>query len=160
VPQGFYANYRLAPDGRRVAFSAADAHTGFSDLWIGEFARNSITRVTADHGDHGDPVWSPDGRLAFFGFHGLGKTTLSVKRLEETAVEQPPAPNDLFVQPTDWSSDGEYIAYTEGLNDLTGQDIWFLPWAGDRKPIPFLRTRFNEARARFSPNRRWVVYES
>jgi Tol biopolymer transport system component len=162
VAQGFYDNYRLAPDGRRVAFGAADAHTGFSDLWLDEFARNSITRVTADHGDHGDPVWSPDGRrLAFFGFHGLGKSTFSLKRLEETAVEEHPAPNDLFVQPTDWSSDGEYIAYTESLNDpLTGQNIWFLPMTGDRKPIPFLRTRFNEARARFSPNRHWVVYKS
>jgi dipeptidyl aminopeptidase/acylaminoacyl peptidase len=162
VAQGSYANYRLAPDGRRVAFSVSDAHTGISDLWVSEFARDGITRVTDDNGDHGDPVWSPDSsRLAFFGFHGLGKSTFSMKRLEETAVEEHPLLNGFFVQPTDWSVDGEYIAYTESLNDpLTGQNIWFLPWTGDRKPIPFLRTRFNEARARFSRNRRWVVYES
>jgi dipeptidyl aminopeptidase/acylaminoacyl peptidase len=84
IALGSYDNYRLAPDGRRVAFSASDAHTGLSDLWIDEFARNSITRVTADQGDHGDAVWSPDGsRLAFFGFHGLRKSTLSMKRLAE-----------------------------------------------------------------------------
>jgi Tol biopolymer transport system component len=162
IALGSYDNYRLAPDGRRVAFAASDAHTGLSDLWIDEFARNSITRVTADQGDHGDAVWSPDGsRLAFFGFHGLRKSTLSMKTLEETGVEEHPVPNVMFAQPTDWSLDGEYIAYTEGLNDpLTGQNIWFLPLAGDRKPIPFLRTRFNEGRARFSPNRRWVAYES
>src|SRR5262249_2599965 len=67
-----------------------------------------------------------------------------------------------FQTPTDWSLDGQFIAYTEGdSNDpLTGDNVWFLPLFGDRKPIPFQRTRFNESRARFSPNRRWVAYVS
>jgi hypothetical protein len=59
--------------------------------------------------------------------------------------------------------DGQYIAYTEEQDysdPTTGQNIWFLPLRGDRKPIPFLRTRFNESRARFSPDRRWVAYVS
>src|SRR5206468_8371241 len=49
----------------------------------------------------------------------------------------------------------------QDANDpTTGENIWFLPLFGDRKPIPFLRTRFNELRARFSPNRRWMAYNS
>ena len=35
-----------------------------------------------------------------------------------------------------------------------------LPLFGDRKPLPFLQTRFNEATGRFSPDGRWIVYES
>jgi hypothetical protein len=35
-----------------------------------------------------------------------------------------------------------------------------LPFFGDRKPFPFLRTRFNEALARISPDGRWAVYVS
>jgi hypothetical protein len=43
---------------------------------------------------------------------------------------------------------------------LTGKNLWFLRLFGDHKPIPFLRTRFNESHARFSPNRHWVAYVS
>jgi roadblock/LC7 domain-containing protein len=31
---------------------------------------------------------------------------------------------------------------------------------GDRKPFPFLQTRFNESAAQFSPDGRWVAYTS
>jgi Tol biopolymer transport system component len=39
-------------------------------------------------------------------------------------------------------------------------DIWVLPTFGDRKPFPFLQTPFNESRAVFSPDGRWVAYQS
>jgi eukaryotic-like serine/threonine-protein kinase len=35
-----------------------------------------------------------------------------------------------------------------------------LPLFGDRKPLPFLQTRFNEATGRFFPDGRWIVYGS
>jgi eukaryotic-like serine/threonine-protein kinase len=31
---------------------------------------------------------------------------------------------------------------------------------GDKKPIPFLRTDFNEGEGRFSPDGHWVAYTS
>ncbi len=39
-------------------------------------------------------------------------------------------------------------------------DIWVLPLEGDRKPVPFLATEFNERQARFSPDGHWVAYTS
>jgi Tol biopolymer transport system component len=145
-----------------VAYALLDEHTALDDIWLGEFTRRSITRFTSDPTDHGDPVWSPDGqRLALFAFHGIGKATLTLKSVNDAGGEERPL-SDGWQTPTDWSLDGQYIAYTkQDLNDLTtGQDVWFLPLAGDRKPIPFLRTRFNELWARFSPDRRWVAYVS
>src|SRR3972149_6177392 len=39
--------------------------------------------------------------------------------------------------------------------------VWVLPLEGeDREPKPFLNTPFLEIRARFSPDGRWVAYES
>jgi hypothetical protein len=35
-----------------------------------------------------------------------------------------------------------------------------LPLFGDRKPLPYLQTTFAETEGRFSPNGRWVAYES
>jgi len=161
VPPGLYEAYSIAPDGNRVAFSIRETITGRSDLWLLELKGNRVTRITADSADNGNSVWSPDGRrLAFFSFQGLGKTTLSVRDLSTGADEHPLGPG--FQAPTDWSEDGKYLAMMErDPNDpLTGMNISFLPMHGDRKPIPFLRTRFNEVLARFSPNRKWVAYVS
>ena len=35
-----------------------------------------------------------------------------------------------------------------------------LPLNGDRKPIPFLRTEFNESSGQFSPDGHWIAYTS
>jgi hypothetical protein len=35
-----------------------------------------------------------------------------------------------------------------------------LPLFGDRKPIPYLQTEFIELQARFSPDGRWIAYNS
>ena len=39
-------------------------------------------------------------------------------------------------------------------------DLRVLPMAGDRKPIPFLNTSFEEQWGQFSPDGRWVAYQS
>jgi hypothetical protein len=35
-----------------------------------------------------------------------------------------------------------------------------LPLTGERKPVPFLQTQFNEYIARLSPDGRWLAYQS
>ena len=42
----------------------------------------------------------------------------------------------------------------------TGNDLWVLPLFGDRKPFPYLQTRFNENGGQFSPDGRWIAYQS
>ncbi len=42
----------------------------------------------------------------------------------------------------------------------TVADIWIIPLTGDHQPRPFLATPFNEGGAVFSPNGRWLAYES
>jgi dipeptidyl aminopeptidase/acylaminoacyl peptidase len=60
--------------------------------------------------------------------------------------------------PFSWSQDGQLLAFIE-LNPNTGYDIWVLRM-GERKAQPFLRTPFNETAPRFSPDGRWLAYES
>ena len=61
--------------------------------------------------------------------------------------------------PTDWSSDGKLILYTE-VNSKSRNDIWILPLEGDRTPRPFLQDDFNKRGAKFSPNGKWIAYSS
>jgi hypothetical protein len=41
------------------------------------------------------------------------------------------------------------------------KDLFILPMTGaDRKPMPFLQTKFDEAQGSFSPDVRWIAYAS
>ena len=46
------------------------------------------------------------------------------------------------------------------VGQKTGSDLWLLPLNGDRKPVPYLQTTFAEAFARFSPDGKWMAYQS
>ncbi len=39
-------------------------------------------------------------------------------------------------------------------------DLWVLPREGDREPFPFLESEFLERGGQFSPDGRWVAYQS
>ena len=60
---------------------------------------------------------------------------------------------------TSSSRDGRFLLYTVE-NPETKSDLWVLPLQGDRKPIPFLRTEFNERSGQFSPDGHWIAYTS
>jgi dipeptidyl aminopeptidase/acylaminoacyl peptidase len=56
-----------------------------------------------------------------------------------------------------WSPDGRFLVF-EQADPVTGWDLWLLPLEGERKPIPYLRTPFNETGASLSPDGRWMAY--
>jgi len=68
---------------------------------------------------------------------------------------------------SDWSRDGRFFIYFE-IAPGTQRDLWILPFTPEgklpenAKPSPYLRTKFNESNARFSPepSPRWVAYQS
>ena len=75
-----------------------------------------------------------------------------VERLYTTDFE-----NELV--PDSWSPDGRTVAFTE-LHPETNADIRLLQMEGARSTRSYLSTRFLERDARFSPDGRWVAYES
>jgi Tol biopolymer transport system component len=58
----------------------------------------------------------------------------------------------------DWSRDGRFILYEE-TDPTNKRDLW-LPMVGDRKPHRFLATPADERGGSFSPDGRWIAYES
>lgn len=61
--------------------------------------------------------------------------------------------------PGSWSPDGQVLAFSEN-DPTTGWDIWVLKLEGERKPQPFLQPPFNEGAPIFSPDGRWLAYQS
>jgi Tol biopolymer transport system component len=66
--------------------------------------------------------------------------------------------------PYSWSSDGRFLLYSLATAQAK-DDIWILPMDGSKdgskkEAMPFQTTEFDETRAQFSPDGRWIAYES
>ena len=62
--------------------------------------------------------------------------------------------------PLDWSMDGRFLLYYQD-GGKTGADLWALSITGDdRAPIAVAKTPFEETTGEFSPDGRWVAYET
>ena len=59
----------------------------------------------------------------------------------------------------DWSADGRVLLYNT-RDPKRGADIWALPLVGDRKPFEVVATEFNESQAQFSPDGKFIAYQS
>jgi Tol biopolymer transport system component len=149
---------RLSPDGRWVAVARFTG--GSVDLFLIDVARNGVRRFTFDDAvAEAGPVWSPDGNRVAFNSYRKGLNDLFEKPVVDSGAEQ-----TLLVTPenknmSDWSPDGRFILYAS-QNVKTDRDVWALPLEGDRTPFVVANGPFEDAQARFSPDGRWVAYQS
>jgi Tol biopolymer transport system component len=60
--------------------------------------------------------------------------------------------------PSSWSGDGALLAYTED-NPQSGNDIWVYSLNSESQE-PFLATSYSESNGEFSPDGRFIAYES
>ena len=158
-PPGDYLSLALSPDEKRVAIERFDALTGTPDIWLLDLARGISSRFTSDPAYDDYPVWSPDGSRIVFASNRDGAWNLYQKLSSGAGSEEALLKSSDQKRPNDWSLDGRFILYQQ-LSPDTQWDLWVLPLFGDRQPIPFLQTKFNEQRGVFSPDARWIAYES
>ncbi|HTK74012.1 MAG TPA: protein kinase, partial [Gemmataceae bacterium] len=150
---------RLSPDEKRVAVARRGAQ-GQVDIWLLELARETSTRfISFQPAINSVPVWSPDGGRIVFNSNRDGAFDLFQKASSGAGTEQPLLKSKDSKLPTDWSSDGRSILY-QTQHPKTGYDLWVLPLEGDRKPVPVVQTEFNEMNGQFSPDNRWIAYQS
>jgi Tol biopolymer transport system component len=143
----------LAPDDRHVAVSLAAGTPQSRAIWIFDLQRGAMSRLTFDAVDDTSPIWSPDGSRVAFQSVRKGEPSLRQTLVSGTAKDELLVAGSMVV-PTDWSPDGRFITY----NSLGG--LWILPVDGDRKPFALARTSFTERNGAFSPDGRWIAYQS
>ena len=154
-----YSYVQLSPDGRTVAFDIYDASSRNRDIWLFDPARGRKTRFTFDPSVDEVPIWSPDGKRILFHSDRKGHYDLYVKTTSGAGVEESLYESPLPETPFDWSSDGKFISF--GTTDPKSQsDLWIFPLEGERRPFVFLQTDFDEQAGMFSPDTRWIAYES
>lgn len=145
---------RISPQGDRVVFTRPDAQTGNRDLWTMDVARGLAARLTLHPANDWRAVWSPDGKRIAFGSDRDGgtETMLYLKRSMDPGGEESSLLG-IGGGPTDWSRDGQWIAY----GDTT---IGIVAASGAGKPFPFLAAPFRYGGARFAPDGKWLAYVS
>jgi serine/threonine-protein kinase len=154
-----YSGLSLSPDGTRLLTGLIGESTN-SDLWIHDFGRDTLSRLTFHDQRDFLGVWTPDGqRIVFSSLRDADVPNLHWKRADGTGEVERLTESENAQYVSEVTPDGKFLLYSEEFPE-TGFDIVLLPLAGERQPSVFLRTPFVEVRARVSPDGRWVVYSS
>ncbi len=143
-----------SPDGRSLVLSIDDANTG---LWVYDVARGTLTRLVSGFDNH-SPVWTPDGKRLAFSSNREGSYNVFWQAADGSGEAERLVSGE-HQHPTSWTPDGKALAFAE-FHPETGWDISVLTLQGDRASQPFLHTPSNENFPMFSPNGRWMAYES
>jgi Tol biopolymer transport system component len=154
-----YLNVAVSPDGSRVVADTISVKE--SKIQILD-ARGSRTLMTLGNSIGVAPTWSSDGRQIYFISNVNGPRDIYVRAADGSGREQEVLKFNkdqygaffLAVSP-----DGKFLAYAT-IDPVTGVDIYTMALGGDRKPQPFLHSPANEQGPAFSPDGRWLAYES
>jgi len=159
---GAYQDLNLSPDGTQVALLVLDG--GSEDIWVYDIHRDAMRRLTFGGAVYRSLRWSPDGRLVIFSSVGNG---IFEARADGASQPQALMPSKVFPVgrvpwPGSFTPDGKRLAYHEN----PGQNIWTVPVADEGghlkggTPEPFLKSTFTGSNPSFSPDGRWLAYQS
>jgi Tol biopolymer transport system component len=148
----------ISRDNRRVV--SAQMINNNQDVWLLDLDRNALSRFTFDPGVDVSPIWSPDGQQIVFQSNRRGAYDL----YSATA----PGREELLLadghdkRPLDWSPDRRFVVYADlDPKGIGNWELWALPMDGDRKkPFPVVRKNFDADIAQFSPDGKWIAYQS
>jgi Tol biopolymer transport system component len=157
---GFYSDPGFSPDGTRLVVLKRDPKTGNEDIWTLDMGTGKTYQVTNDVWRESDPIWSPDGTHIAYNSTRDQYTGIYRKAWDGTGEEEllfrntPGASMGL----SDWSPDGKFLTFSTGAISMValrpGEN------ALDRKAIYWLRDEFDEIQGVFSPDMRYLVYQS
>jgi serine/threonine-protein kinase len=164
-PANWYSP-QFSPDGDRLAMNINDGTQW--DIWIYEWSRSTLTRLTFDPAQESSPVWSPDGRHVVFASTRDGKGVSNLywrpsdgsgeaRRLTESGNRQ---------RPGSWHPSGSFVVFREQSPE-TGWDVKILEMEWDEAsgwtpatPTAFVDDPFDELHGAFSPDGRFLAYSS
>ena len=155
-------NARISPDGRTVVFGRnAGGGSPFGTVWTIADAAGAQAQTGFQWVGAQVSVWAPAGKGLIVGFWREEKPVPNLALGRGAILRE----SDDGEQPDDWSRDGHFLLYEKVVGgDLmavqlqTGASPFPPLQAG--APIPVAQTSAAERNGRFSPNGKWVVYQS
>jgi Tol biopolymer transport system component len=153
---------RISPDGNQLAMSVTDT-AGHTNIWIYDTARDTITRLTWESGAPRNPVWTSDGkRVTFSGIESAGAVVGGIFWMRADGGREATrlTDNGSSQYPGSWDPSDRFLAFQSAGNQV---GIQILPMQGSetlgwKAGTPKVFT--NGRQPRFSPDGRWVAYET
>jgi Tol biopolymer transport system component len=156
---------QLSPDGKRVTVTRTASRADFTEahIWGADVSRGIFSRLTSGDASDGAPAISPNGRVAFSS--SMNGAVGDLYWVVDSGVGSPEPlllKSQTVKHPNDISPDGRFLIYDD--HTAMRQDLFILPLdppaSGERKPIPFVVTGFDETFGQFSPDGKWIAYSS
>jgi Tol biopolymer transport system component len=155
-----YKNVAISPDGSRIAINVQNTN-GYEMQVLDARGTKIRMRSESEYADF--PSWSADGRQIYFTSKKInGPYDIFAKAADGSGEERPVITFDkaqfgaAFLAA---SPDGTYLAYVTP-DPARKLDIYAVPLTGDRTPHPFLHSPGNQSAPAFSPDGKWLAYES
>jgi serine/threonine-protein kinase len=154
-PDRRYSSPALSPEGARLALMIDEKNP---DLWLHDLERQVMTRLTTSPRSELSPLWFPDGRnLALM----LDLPLFAVFRMAADGSGDPEQVREVSVDTyvESISADGRWMLVRESNHGTVG-DLVAIPLQHTADARTIRRTRFDERFGSFSPDGRFVAYES
>ena len=148
-----YTQPRISPDGSQLALAVQDQE---HDIWIWDFAREPLRRLTFAPSKDSYPVWTPDGKQVAFNSDRDGKVNLYWKVADGTGAVERLTESEKLQFPSAFTADGRQLVFFDA--GAHGVVLGVLSLDGSSEPL--LATEFSERNGEISPGGRWLAYES
>jgi Tol biopolymer transport system component len=155
-----YTQLALSPDERWAALGIRNRERkGALDqtLWLMQLDTQVLSRLSFGSGQDGDPVWSPDSSRIVYGAYDAAKG----EHIDLVGITMGDASRPVFYadghanKPEAWSPDGKTVLFRRDE-----RFVFTLPASGTPKPVGLLNSPFHRGRFSFSPDGRWLAYQS
>jgi serine/threonine-protein kinase len=152
APPRAYVYPRISPDGTRLAVQINDQEY---DIWVWDFARANLSRLTFDRGVDQFPAWSPDGlRIAYSSLREGVFSRLFWQAWDGSGGEEQLGESASAGVPMSFSPDGQRLILRRA------GDLHVARLDGEPRFAPLIETSHNEQNGEISPDGRWIAYQS
>jgi Tol biopolymer transport system component len=160
APGQSFREAAMSPDESKVVAGGVDGTPTEGAIWVVDLQPGGqVSRLTFGNSYAETPCWSPDGRFIAYTSPRQDGWALLRKQANGTGDEESLHQSRHSMWVDDWSRDGRSIVFEE-FQPTTGADLWLLPTAGERTPVPYHRSATNESHSMLSPDGRYLAYVS
>jgi Tol biopolymer transport system component len=154
-------DFRISPDGSRIAVSVYDTGTQTTQIWVGDVARGVRTRLTSGPSSNSGPVWSPDGSKIAFQSDRKHQADIIVRAADGSGTDEAITDEEGQRIPTNWSRDGQIVYLDREAAGTRLEQLCALSVNPPRKSITILPRSANDFGqvVRLSPDGRWLTYD-